>query len=141
MPCVRAAYTPQPALRKGGKSATLVFPPLRRGDTGGFFECLRVASGPSRRRLKIALLPSARKQRFAGQAFQPDSVPCQTEKLDLLRCRRKISPPESISGDDRSREDDGEGACSGQNQCRWPWLDPTLPGAKKWGRSPPVKDV
>ena len=42
-------------LRKGGKSATLVFPLLRRGDTGGFFECLRIAPGSSSKRLKTDL--------------------------------------------------------------------------------------
>src|SRR5271157_5215827 len=56
-----------PPLRKGGKVATppsqggesrrrlVFFPPLRRGDTGGFFECLCVAPGSASRRLKTAL--------------------------------------------------------------------------------------
>src|SRR5208337_3299302 len=44
-------------LRKGGKVGGVwsFFPPLRRGDTGGFFECLCVAPGLASRRLKIAL--------------------------------------------------------------------------------------
>jgi hypothetical protein len=49
---------PLPLLRKGGKlAASGLFPPLRRGDTGGFFECLCVAPGSASRRLKTALEP------------------------------------------------------------------------------------
>src|SRR5271157_5984813 len=48
---------PLPPLRKGGRVGGVwsFFPPLRRGDTGGFFECLCVAPGLASRRLKIAL--------------------------------------------------------------------------------------
>jgi hypothetical protein len=33
----------------------------------------------------------ARKKRIVGQAFQPDSEPCQAGKPDLLPCRRNSS--------------------------------------------------
>src|SRR5208283_899434 len=50
-----------PPFARGGKSAASgLFPPLRRGDTGGFFECLCVAPGSPSRRLKIALARFAR---------------------------------------------------------------------------------
>jgi len=43
--------------RKGGerRRRLVFFPPLRRGDTGGFFECLCAVPGSSSTRLKIAL--------------------------------------------------------------------------------------
>ena len=53
---------PLPPLRKGGKSGRrlVFFPPLRRGDTGGFFECRRAAPSSSSRRLKTALTGKTR---------------------------------------------------------------------------------
>src|SRR5208282_4388426 len=38
----------------------------------------------------------ARKKRFVGQAFQPDSESCQAGKPDLLPCRDKISASSSF---------------------------------------------
>ena len=46
-----------PKFARGGKSAASgLFSPLRRGDTGRFFECLCVAPGSASRRLKTALI-------------------------------------------------------------------------------------
>jgi len=47
---------PYPPFARGGKTAASgLFPPLRRGDTGGCFECLCAVPGSSSTRLKIAL--------------------------------------------------------------------------------------
>ena len=56
--CAAALTPPLPPLRKGGKVGGVwsFFPPLRRGDTGGFFECPRVVPGSVSTRLKTALL-------------------------------------------------------------------------------------
>src|SRR5208283_4489642 len=48
-----AAFTPPPTPpSQGGENLRrlVFFPPLRRGDTGGFFECLCVAPGSASRR-------------------------------------------------------------------------------------------
>src|SRR5208283_2939175 len=53
-----AALTPPPAPpSQGGENLRrlVFFPPLRRGDTGGCFECLCAVPGSSSTRLKIAL--------------------------------------------------------------------------------------
>src|SRR5271157_6155877 len=57
MHCIRrGSHPPYPPFARGEKSAAShLFPPLRRGETGGFFECLRVTPGSSSRRLKTAL--------------------------------------------------------------------------------------
>ena len=46
---------PHSPFARGKVGDSRLFPPLRRGDTGGFFECLRIAPGSSSRRLKTAL--------------------------------------------------------------------------------------
>ncbi len=57
----RLSLPPYPPLPKGGNVGGICsFPPLRRGDTGGFFECLCVTPGSAYRRLKTALRYSRR---------------------------------------------------------------------------------
>src|SRR5271157_1110439 len=57
MHCMRrGSHPPYPPFARGESWRRLVFfPPLRRGDTGEFFECLCVTPGSASRRLKTAL--------------------------------------------------------------------------------------
>ena len=78
--CV-AAYPSLSPLHKGGKVGdSRLFPPLRRGDTGGFFECLRIAPGSSSRRLKTDLagmIPTTHPEEAVPGSSAPHTGACR----------------------------------------------------------------
>ena len=97
------SYAPRAPLARGGKSAASgLFPPLRRGDTGGCFECLCVVPGSASTRLKTALatMPSPHAPRRRDQRVQVVRRPfpaayCLTPTAELAKSERG---PSSTSG-------------------------------------------
>src|SRR5208283_2327783 len=81
-----AALTPPPAPpSQGGENLRrlVFFPPLRRGDTGGCFECLCAVPGSSSTRLKIALINgrwqmASRFSLATGRSFPSSLATCHS---------------------------------------------------------------